>query len=160
RRPRRFSPGRFPIFVERIMLHRLLLSALAGTLLLAGAVRAENASKADAIVNKAIKAAGGEKNLNKLKAVTWDQKGTLYGRGDGIDYSATCTSELPDKSRLEIEGFMTNVVNGDKGWSNQGGSANDMSAAQIAEQKESLYARRLTTLVPLAKDKNLKLTVL
>ena len=41
------------------------------------------------MIEKAIKAMGGEENLAKGKAFTFTMKGKLYGMGDGIDYTAT-----------------------------------------------------------------------
>lgn len=126
---------------------------------LAGSARAEK-SNAEAVVKKAIAASGGEENLTKHKVWSWKQKGKFYGMGDGFDYSATYTWAPPDKLRLEVEGAFTQVVNGDKGWNNMGGSdATELNAQQMEEQKETLHLRRLTaSLVPLLKDKTLKIT--
>lgn len=145
------------------MLQRPMAFALVGlsALLCPLSARAEKPAGTAAIVAKAIKAAGGEENLTKHKGVTFQQKGKFYGFGDPVDYTAKGTVQLPDKIRMEIEGYMTTVVNGDKGWNSQGGGdAAELSAVELAGQKDTLYLRRLTTLVPLRHDHTLKLTAL
>ena len=71
---------------------------------------------ARAVVNKAIKAAGGEKALTKHQAATWTEKGTYYGMGDGLPFTGKYAMQLPDKFRMEVEGVFTLVINGKKGW--------------------------------------------
>jgi len=53
---------------------------------------------------------------------------------------------------MEIENVFTLVLNGDKGWMSMGGSTEEMSKEQLAEQKETHFAGYVTTLLPL-KDK-------
>ncbi len=117
----------------------------------AGASRA--ADDAQALVNKAIQAAGGEERLAKIKGLSWKETGKYYGMGEGLDYRGNYTAFGSDKFRMEIEGIFTMVVNGDKGWMEQGGNAVDMEAEQLAQQKEDRYAAEVARLLPLLKDK-------
>jgi outer membrane lipoprotein-sorting protein len=129
---------------------------------------ADEESDLKAIIAKAIKAAGGEEKLDKFPAQTFKGKGKWYGMGDGIDYTGTWDVQRPDKLRVQIDvsaGGMNftfiRVVNGDKVWS----KFNDTTTAvddkdEIKETKESLYVGRLTTLLPLLKEKDFKLTPL
>jgi hypothetical protein len=133
---------------------RSVCSVLAGVTLLSAvsALRADDQAQGLAIVTKAIKAAGGEENLAKFKAHTWTEKGTYYGMGNALPYTGKYAVQMPDKFRMEIEGFFTLVLDGDKGWTSMGGATDEMSKEQMAEQKETLYCGYVSTLLPL-KDK-------
>ncbi len=101
------------------------------------------------IVEKAIKASGGEANWNKYKAMTWKEKGKYYGMGDGLPYTANNAAERPDKFKMEIVGVFTQVVNGDKGWVKSGDMTKEMTKEQLAAAKENNYVGLVTQLVPL-----------
>jgi hypothetical protein len=125
-----------------------------------GLLRADDKTDARAIIAKAIKAGGGAEKLAKYQAMTWKEKGTYYGMGAGLPYTGSYAVQLPHQFRMEIEGFMTIVLNGDKGWITEGGIAREMSKEQVAEQKEGLHASSVGTLLPLLKDKAYALTAL
>jgi hypothetical protein len=125
------------------------------------ALRADDADAARAVIDKAIKAAGGEEKLAKFKSHTWKNRGTYYGMGmtDGVPYTANYAVAWPDKFRFEVEGgFMTLVLDGDKGWMQAMGDTREFSKEEMAQQKEDLYANGVTTLMPL-KDKAFKLSL-
>jgi hypothetical protein len=136
-----------------------LSAALVAAVALAGAARAAEAEDARAVIDRAVKAAGGEKALAKRKAMTWTSKGTYYGMGAEIPFTANYALELPNKSRLEIENFMTRVVNGDKGWVQMMGETRELEKDQLAEAREALYLDGVATLVPL-KGEGFKLSPL
>jgi hypothetical protein len=127
----------------------------------ATAAKADDADQARAIVDKAIKAIGGEDKIAKFKAHTWKNKGTWYGMGDGVPYTALYAVSWPDRFRFEVEGgFMTYVIDGDKGWVQaMGGETHEFTKEEMAEQKEVLHHGWVTTLVPL-KDKAFTLSLL
>lgn len=95
------------------------------------------------ILEAALKATG---SGGKNNAITWTGKGKFYGMGEGVDYSGTWSTQLPDKFKMEINNVFTIVINGDKGWF--GGE--EMPKEQLAEQKESMYVNWIMTLSPLA----------
>jgi hypothetical protein len=105
-----------------------------------------------AIVNKAIQAAGGEKNLAKHNAVTFKEKGTYYGMGEGLPYTGNYAIQWPNQFRMEIEGVFTIVVNGDKGWQAGMGEVKELTKEQLDTQRHDHRAGWMTTLLPL-KDK-------
>ena len=122
-------------------------------------LKADDADQARAVIDKAIKAQGGEEKLAKFKSHTWKNKGTWYGMADGVPYTANYAVAWPDKFRFEVEGgFMTVVLDGDKGWMQAMGDTHEMSKEELAQQKEELYAGRVITLMPL-KDKAFKLSL-
>jgi outer membrane lipoprotein-sorting protein len=121
--------------------------------------RADDAADARAIIAKGLKAAGGEERLAKFQAMTWSEKGTYYGMGNGLEYTGVYSVQYPDKFRMEIQGFATFVLNGDKGWINMGGNTEEMNKAQLEEQQAGQYYGWVSRLVPL-KDKAYKLSLL
>lgn len=104
-----------------------------------------------ALVAKAIKAAGGEKNLAKMESITWKEKGTYYGMGDGLPYTGDYAI-MPGKFRMVIKDVFTMIVNGDKGWTSGGGKVTEMSKEQVAAEGVSQKAGMISSLLPL-KDK-------
>lgn len=114
---------------------------------------AGEADEAKAIVEKAIEAAGGRKNLEKFNTMTSTEKGTYYGMGEGLPYTGKMAIQMPDKVRMEIEGFFTMIVNGDKGWTIMGGDVTEMPEEQIKGQIASHYAGYVATLLPLEDEK-------
>src|SRR5262245_16514322 len=101
-------------------MRRLLCVAVSLTLA-AGSARADDKADAKAVVDKGIKAAGGEDNLAKFKARTFKGKGKFYGMGEGIDYTGDWSVQRPDKMRMQIDVAvgdmkftMIRVMNGEK----------------------------------------------
>ena len=121
---------------------------------------AEEPMKPRTIIDKAIKAAGGEEKLAKYKAVTWKEKGIYYGMGDGIPYTGSYSVQWPNQFRMVIDNVMTIVLNGDQGWITQSNSeTKEMTREQLAEHKEANYTGSVARLLPL-KDEAFVLTPL
>ena len=124
---------------------------VAGILVLGGAsvIRSGEEGDGRALVDKAIKAAGGADKLAKHQSGTFKGKGTYYGMGDGLPYAGSYAFQWPDKFRMEIEGVFTIVLNGDKGWIKEGDQTKDMTKEQLALQLVDQKAGWMTTLLPL-----------
>jgi len=129
-------------------------------------VRADDAADARKLVEKAVKAHGGQDSLDKLPASATTFKGTFHGMGEGIPITGTVSTQGSDKQRVEMEvdaGGMKIpiiiVVAGDKGWTKIAKDVTEMDKDQVAEAKEQAYAAWLTTLAPLA-DKKLTLATI
>jgi outer membrane lipoprotein-sorting protein len=121
--------------------------------------RAEGPAEARTIIDQAIKATGGEATLAKFKGQTFEEKGTYYGMGAGLPYTGTYAMQLPNKFKMEIQGYMTLVLNGDKGWVKMGDNTIEMTKELLAAQQESQYAGWVASLIPL-KDPKYTLSVL
>jgi hypothetical protein len=121
--------------------------------------RADDAADARALIDKAIKAAGGKDNLVKYKAQTWNEKGVYHGMGMAQPYTGKYAVVWPDKFRMEISGVFTLVLDGDKGWIKSGDETKEMSKEQLTSQQESMHAGNVSNLVPL-EDKSYTLTTL
>jgi outer membrane lipoprotein-sorting protein len=138
---------------------RIMTCGLLFLCLVAVPARADDQAEAQALIARALKAAGGEEKLARLTAQTVEEKGTWYGMGQGLPYTGKYSFQWPDRFRMEVEGIFTMVVNGDKGWiKNQQGTV-DMPREQLGREKENIYGSNVATLVPL-KDKAFTLTTL
>jgi outer membrane lipoprotein-sorting protein len=128
---------------------------------------ADEKADAMAVLDKAIKALGGEAKLKTVKAATWKGKGKFYGLGgEGIDYTGDWAFHGAQKYRviLDVELMgqkfrQTIVVNGDKGWIKNNDMVMPMDKDMLAEQKEQLYANWIGFVNPLVlKEKTFELS--
>jgi hypothetical protein len=147
-------------------MYRFWLASVGVCVLFATGLRADDKDDAKAILDKAIKAQGGEDKLAKPKCVTMKIKGKYYGPGagdDGIEYTMEI-STTPSKRRIDMEAgggifkFST-VYNGDKGWRKLNDDTTDLDKEGLEEVKHDLYLDKVTSLVPL-KEKDYKLEAL
>jgi hypothetical protein len=133
-----------------------LYVALVVSVFLAGSgrtVSADEKQEVEAILDKAIKALGGEDKLTKIKAVAWKGKGKMIvGDNQEHEFTSQTIAQGLDrfKSELEVEGVfgkqlrMLSVLNGDKVWLSVAGMALQPEHA-LAGMKRSAYL----TLIPL-----------
>jgi len=115
------------------------------TSFLCGTARADDAA-ATAVLDKAIKALGGQEKLAKAEAVTWKGKGKLTINDNENNISTHATIKGLDHYRGEFEGeFNGNAIKGvtvlagDKGWRKFGDDANEMDADALANEKRTVY---------------------
>ena len=122
---------------------------------------------AHAILDKAIKARGGEANLAKLKAIRTKVKGTLELPTIGTtEFTGEVFFELPERYRtnlqLQVQGQMVPVIgifDGVSGWRSLMGGGMDITGDDLTTMKTSVYAQYISTLLPL-RDKQFELTKL
>jgi hypothetical protein len=118
-----------------------------------------------AIVERAIKAQGGEAKLARTRTCSRREAGTLFGPGKDIDlkFTAEVVRNLPGQVRSTIDfgkALRTVVVlDSDTGWVRSGGPAAKMVKEYRQELREQAYIAWLATLVPL-KDPAFALKVL
>ena len=121
---------------------------------------------AHAVIEKAIKAAGGEDALKKYPAAHWKGKGKFFGFGEGIEYTGEWHRQFPNQTKTEITaefGGMKiqniRIVNGDKGWATNMGAIAELDKDQMMEAMEALHYDRVVSLTPL-KGKEYQLAAL
>jgi hypothetical protein len=136
---------------------------LALVLHVTGTVRADDRGQAGAIIDKAIKALGGEATKT---AGTWKGKGTFYGMGDGIPYTSEVAVQWPDHQRTSVEAdfngqkfTLITVVAGGKGWRKVNGDNMVLEGESLDEAKEEVYASWVSTIMPL-KNRGFTITSL
>jgi hypothetical protein len=125
------------------------------TLLWTGEARSANPARA--LVDKAIMAAGGEANLKKHQAQTWNEKGTYYGMGDGLPYTSKLAMQFPGQFRMAVSSggmdIFTLVLDKDKGWmKDDAGKVREMTKDELKNQQSDTKAGWIASLLPL-KDK-------
>lgn len=131
-------------------MRQILYSLIAGVCFVMTVSRAPaGEGDARALVNKSIEAVGGEKALARHAAVTFTDKGTYYGMGDGLPYAGKYAMQAPDQFRMEIEGVFTIVLNGDKGWISSMGEVKELAGEQLATQRRDHRAGYMSSLLPL-----------
>jgi hypothetical protein len=131
----------------------------------AGSARGDDAKATD-VLDKAIKAIGGQEKLDKIKGITWKAKGTLSINGSDSPFTIAATARGVDHIRSEFNAkFGDNevkgltVINGDKGWRKFGDMSGPLDKTQLANEKRNLYVILApVTLVPL-KGKDFKLAL-
>jgi hypothetical protein len=125
--------------------------------------RADDAADAKALVEKAIKAHGGQDKLAKFTGHTVKFKGNFHGMGQAIPMTGEVSTQGNDKIRVDVEveaGGMKfriiNVFDGEKGWNKIGDMLMELDKDLVAEAKEQTYVGWVETLAPL-KDKQFTL---
>jgi hypothetical protein len=144
------------------------LVAAAGCLFLGQgpAVRAGDDQASRAVLDRAIKAQGGEKNLKKLRAAVIKATGKLDFMND-LKFTNETYTQYPDKFKnvveVEINNMnltVTQVYNGKDFWVEVMGKTIEFKDAKdLAAIKENLYLEKLSDLVSL-KEKGIELSPL
>jgi hypothetical protein len=116
---------------------------------------------ANAILDKAINALGGEEKLAKIETFSWKSKGNIIINGSDNNFNGRVTVEGLDRYRSEFEGEFNGetlkgvtVLKGDKGWRKFGDQLIEMDDKQVSNEKRSIYLMVVpTTLVSLKGKK-------
>jgi outer membrane lipoprotein-sorting protein len=126
--------------------------------------RAADATDTNAILNKAIKALGGEEKLSKIKAASWKTKGTITFGGNDNEVATESTLQRPDHCRREFEGdFGGNklkgvfILAGDKGWRKFGDNLTELDKNGVANEKQTVYLTVIPIIVLPLKSKDFKI---
>jgi hypothetical protein len=130
----------------------------------AGRARAEEKEDCKTVLDKAIKALGGEKNLAKVKAATWKTKGKFYIMDNENEFISESAYQAPNRYRGQFEGeFMGNkikavtVVDGDKGWRHFMDETNELDKDGLANEKRNISFQWVPTAILPLRDKAYKL---
>ena len=99
-----------------------------------------------AVLDKAIKALGGEEKLKKVGATSWKSKLTFSFNGNTNKVTAQAIVQGLEHYRTEFEGEFggtpvkgVTVLNGDKGWRRFGDNKSDMDDDAVANEKRQVY---------------------
>jgi hypothetical protein len=134
-------------------------------LVLTGSLRADDQADAKAVVDKALKAMGGEAKVAKFKTGTWKGKATAQEGGNEIVLTSEGTWQGTDRLHLDAEitvGGQTEkvlaVINGDKGWVKVKEMVRDAPDGELPMMKSALYAMRMPHMLPDLKGKDFTLS--
>jgi hypothetical protein len=127
-------------------------------------VRAEEPKE---IIEKAIRAHGGEAKLAKTALTRTKGKGTMDVSGVTIAFTVESVSQVPDKLRtvhaFDVMGqrqTVTTVFDSDQAWQSRNGMAIEIKGPLLEELRHTLHFRRIESLLPLVKDKEFTLASL
>lgn len=146
-------------------MHRFCIAA-AFTAIVAAPGRPASADEREAkgVVDKAIKAAGGQEALGKVGAASWKSKGTITFNGNESPITVQSTVQGLDRYRAEFEGeFNGNsvkgvtVVNGDQGWRKFGDNVMRLEGDALAREKRNHYLQTAPVLLTPLTGKDFKL---
>jgi hypothetical protein len=150
-------------------MRKVLIAALSVgfALALPATSRAQDAD-ARAVIDKAIKAAGGLDKLKKFnKAFTAKAKGNIEVMGMKLDFTIDAYTQMPNKSKavinLSVNGMQLEIVqafDGEKGWASVLGMVKDLEKEEIDEHKAMVHVESVTNLFALTEDKAFKLSTL
>lgn len=138
---------------------RLFLAV--GLVMTAVTARADDSAEARMLIEKAIRAQGGEAILAKNPVITVKKKGTFHGWHEMPPFSYTEESVSQGPNRLSdfVDGNvwfhkfrMGTIITGNKGWAKVNDHTQKLNEEDLAELQEEAYADWVATLVPL-KDK-------
>jgi hypothetical protein len=128
----------------------------------AGPIRADEGDT-KAILDKAMKALGGEEKLAKAKALSWKSKGTVSVNGEDNEITIQVTSQGLDQYRSEFQGTFggnevkgVTVLNGNKGWRKFGENDMEMDDDAIANEKRNIYIQAIPAMLIHVKEKGFK----
>jgi hypothetical protein len=133
----------------------------------AGAGRAEDQKAVTAVIDRAIKAGGGEAKLKKIQAATWKAKGAVKEGGKQATITIEASVQGFDQFRMDLtmeeNGNTHNalfVMNKDKAWAKESNRVKPAPKEVMTIIKAETYALRLAQLLYPLKDKACKLSSL
>lgn len=150
--------------MSRVNLRRGFLQSVftMGAMLLAGSLA--QAGSADAVVDKAIQAMGGEAKLAAVKAVNEKSKGKISIGGNDSEFTAEATVEGLNHSRRTFEGEFggnkikgVTVIAGDKGWRVFNDMSQELDEDALKNEKRNHYLSAVANNPLLLKGKGFKL---
>jgi len=165
RRTRLARVRRLLLTSEAIVMKRFLLAGFA-TLFVTAAARPVRADDKDpsAVLDKAIKAMGGEEKLKKIDAIAWTTKADITFNDNTNHFTSHSTLQGVDHYRSELEGDFggnpfkgVTVLNGDKGWRRFGDNKTDLEGDALANEKRRVLLQALPSLLVPLKGKGFKL---
>jgi hypothetical protein len=128
-----------------------------------GFVRADGDKDALAIVDKAIKALGGEEKLAGAKAVAWKAVGTRKFGGNESQFTSQMTVQGLDQVRREIEGEfggnkikVVTVLSGNKGWRRRDDATTELDQDMLASEKRNAYLQLVPAMLVPLRGKSFK----
>ncbi len=130
----------------------------------AGSLARADDKDPNAVLDKAIKAMGGEEKLKHVDALSWTSKADITFNENTSHFTSHATLQGPDHYRSEMEGEFggnpvkgVTVINGDKGWRKFGDNKMDLEGDALANEKRRMQLQVLPTLLVPLKGNGYKL---
>jgi uncharacterized protein (UPF0216 family) len=132
----------------------------------AGKAPAPGEETPQAVIERAIKAHGGQDRLSRVKADRVKSRGTLFIDKLEVPFSAETTVQMPAQIKNVIhfapdqKRTLVQILNGDKAFVTLDGQPQKIEQAALNEMREILQLERAIRLVPLLTDKSFELAPL
>jgi hypothetical protein len=143
---------------------RTAIRSAAFLIVFTGAARAADDESPRAVIERAIKAHGGQERLEKIKADRVTVKGKLFIRDVEGELTGETTVHLPSQFRSVVEVTfpkekikIVQLLNGDKAVVTKNGAPQDVVPSALTEMREILHLDRATRLTALLSDKAFEL---
>ena len=114
------------------------------------------ANEAQALLDRAIAAAGGADALTAATAIEWTARGTAYSSGDTEAIEGRWLVQPPDAADVSTwtpgapaGAPKRTVISDASGWIERNGVRTPLSAAAVAHERDQLYVLSLMRLLPL-----------
>ncbi|HTU90311.1 MAG TPA: alpha/beta hydrolase, partial [Gemmataceae bacterium] len=140
---------------------------IAPCLILLAAFSSFASEDARTILDKAIKAHGGEAKLSKLKTMSSKAKGRGTNNfGAEVSFTSEISWQWPDRLKNSVTltiikpTTFIETISGDDGWSSCDGKPGPLGVVKRDELRTQAHVRRLLLLTPLLQDKIYKMSVL
>ncbi|MHC4404848.1 MAG: hypothetical protein ACYTG0_34805 [Planctomycetota bacterium] len=138
----------------RIAIRTVLLATFA-TVICQPLRAADDAAKAQKLIDRAIKVMGGNKALEKSRNTIVEDEGTYFGMGEGVPYKGRYVFSIADpgrhRMRFEIVGQFVSVTDGDKAWNSVMGNTTDLDGEALEAAKQNALVNYAMSLIPLQK---------
>jgi hypothetical protein len=133
-------------------------------LLIGNSGRGDSPNNAEATVDKAVQALGGEATLKSIKAYSWKTKGKINIGGNESNFTGSTTVDGLNRLSQAFEGEFNGekvkgltVVDGDKGWRKFGEMAMELDKEALANAKRSMYLQAASSNPLVLKEKGFKI---
>jgi hypothetical protein len=114
---------------------------------------------ANAALDKAIAALGGQEKLAKAAVFSWKVKGKVHAAGTERPFDSQVTANGLDQFRREFAFPQFNallVINGDKAWRKARGNVMELDQESLANEKRSAYLQTIPVTLLALKGKGFK----
>lgn len=122
----------------------------------------DDAVKPQKLIDRAIKAMGGNKALEKTRNTIIEDEGIYFGMGEGVPYKGRYVSVFtnPGRHRFEILDQFISVIDKDKAWMSVMGMTMDLDGVALETTQQGSLASYAMSLIPLQKpNKAFKLSL-
>ncbi|WZO99099.1 hypothetical protein EP7_000692 [Isosphaeraceae bacterium EP7] len=129
---------------------KAVLGVAALLLGLTGGASAED-KEAKAVIDRAIKALGGEDALARADVISWKSKGKIYLEGTPNGFTLRTTLKGLDRTRAEFGGDfdgsdieVITVLDGAKGWRRFNGTTLELTEHELAGERQNAYLQAIS----------------
>ncbi len=137
---------------------------LVTALFLGGSLLQADEAQVNQVLDKAMRALGGQKKLARIEAYTWKAKGKVTREGNDNEIQSKGTIQGLDHFHLVFQGQFNgndfkalSILSGDKGWRKLG-EIREMEADDVKNEKQRIYLMVVPAMIVPLKSKSFKVS--